>query len=193
MWRAAELGYSSVGVTDYNTLAGIVRAHTAAKEAGVQLLVGCRLDIDFDGDQLIQAKVANARLNIANVIEVSGSLAFSKGDTQDVVLTNGQTANLEFMTIGGANLSAFFGENAPYWTDRNHNGNVDPGETNPHSVGLAITDVDFGFAIMQPSNPIDPGRYLAEKLSAHSVQLVGIDNLQADLTHVDVEIGRAHV
>ncbi len=50
MWRAAELGYSSVGVTDYNTLAGIVRAHTAAKEAGVQLLVGCRLDLDFDGD-----------------------------------------------------------------------------------------------------------------------------------------------
>ena len=50
MWRAAELGYSAIGVTDYNTLSGIVRAHTAAKEAGVQLLVGCRLEVDFDGD-----------------------------------------------------------------------------------------------------------------------------------------------
>ena len=49
MWRAAELGLSAVGITDYNTLSGIVRAHTAAKDAGVQLLVGCRVEVDFEG------------------------------------------------------------------------------------------------------------------------------------------------
>jgi len=44
--RAGELGHSAVAVTDRNSLAGIVRAHSAAKEAGVQLVVGCRLVLD---------------------------------------------------------------------------------------------------------------------------------------------------
>ncbi len=50
VWRAAELGYSAIGITDCNTLSGIVRAHTAARDAGIQLLVGCRLEIDFQGE-----------------------------------------------------------------------------------------------------------------------------------------------
>lgn len=49
IWRAAELGYRGIAVTDYNSLAGIVRAHTAARDAGIQLAVGCRLEIDFQG------------------------------------------------------------------------------------------------------------------------------------------------
>ena len=44
--RAAALGLSAVAVTDRNTLAGVVRAHQAAKEAGVQLIVGARLDFE---------------------------------------------------------------------------------------------------------------------------------------------------
>ncbi len=45
--RAAALGHEAVAVTDVNTLAGIVRAHIAAKEAGIRLVVGCRLALDF--------------------------------------------------------------------------------------------------------------------------------------------------
>ncbi len=41
--RAAALGHEAVAVTDVNTLAGIVRAHIAAREAGIRLVVGCRL------------------------------------------------------------------------------------------------------------------------------------------------------
>lgn len=42
---AAAMGIEAMAVTDRNTLAGIVRAHEAAKEAGVRLIVGCRLDL----------------------------------------------------------------------------------------------------------------------------------------------------
>ena len=42
---AAAMGIDALAVTDRNTLAGIVRAHEAAKEAGVRLIVGCRLDL----------------------------------------------------------------------------------------------------------------------------------------------------
>ena len=45
---ASLLGIPALGITDRNSLAGIVRAHEAAKVTGVRLVVGCRLDLtDF--------------------------------------------------------------------------------------------------------------------------------------------------
>ncbi|MEM1330114.1 MAG: error-prone DNA polymerase [Planctomycetota bacterium] len=41
--RAAGLGYRAAAIADTNTLAGVVRAHVAAKSAGIPLAVGCRL------------------------------------------------------------------------------------------------------------------------------------------------------
>ena len=43
--QAAALGIAALGIADRNSLAGMVRAHEAAKEAGVRLIVGCRLDL----------------------------------------------------------------------------------------------------------------------------------------------------
>src|SRR5438105_8520532 len=41
--EAARLGLAGIAVTDRNTLAGVVRGHIAAKEAGFRYAVGCRL------------------------------------------------------------------------------------------------------------------------------------------------------
>ena len=41
--QAALMGMKALAITDRNTLAGIVRAHGAAKTTGVRLVVGCRL------------------------------------------------------------------------------------------------------------------------------------------------------
>jgi error-prone DNA polymerase len=41
--QAKALGLAALGVADRNTLAGVVRAHVAAKEHGVRLIVGARL------------------------------------------------------------------------------------------------------------------------------------------------------
>ena len=46
--QAAMLGIEALAVVDRNSLAGIVRAHEAAKTTGVRLIVGCRLDL-IDG------------------------------------------------------------------------------------------------------------------------------------------------
>ena len=43
--QAAHLGIEALAVVDRNSLAGIVRAHEAAKATGVRLIVGCRLDL----------------------------------------------------------------------------------------------------------------------------------------------------
>ena len=45
METAAALGLAGIGVTDRNTLAGVVRAHSAALVKGLPLVVGCRLDL----------------------------------------------------------------------------------------------------------------------------------------------------
>ena len=50
--RAAELGYTALAITDECSLAGIVRAHEAAKKTGVRLIVGTELCVD-QGPRLV--------------------------------------------------------------------------------------------------------------------------------------------
>ncbi len=46
--RAKALGYSAIAVVDECSLAGVVRAHVAAKEAGIKLLVGSQFEVRSD-------------------------------------------------------------------------------------------------------------------------------------------------
>ena len=50
--HAATIGLKGLAVVDRNSVAGIVRAHEAAKVAGIRLIVGCRLDLT-DGMSLL--------------------------------------------------------------------------------------------------------------------------------------------
>ena len=43
--RALELGMDAIGIADRNTLAGVVRMHSACQGAGLKPLIGCRLDL----------------------------------------------------------------------------------------------------------------------------------------------------
>jgi error-prone DNA polymerase len=61
---AADLGLAAIAITDRNTLAGAVRAHIAAKKAGIRLLIGARLDLE-DAPSLLcfpQDRAAYGRL-----------------------------------------------------------------------------------------------------------------------------------
>jgi len=50
--RAANCGIEALAIVDRNSVAGIVRAHEAAKLTGVRLIVGCRLDL-VDGSGVL--------------------------------------------------------------------------------------------------------------------------------------------
>jgi error-prone DNA polymerase len=50
--HAKLLGITALGITDRNSLAGIVRAYEASRETGIRLIVGCRLDL-ADGTSLL--------------------------------------------------------------------------------------------------------------------------------------------
>jgi error-prone DNA polymerase len=51
--QAKHLGLSAIAITDHNSLAGVVRAHGAAKDAGLRFVVGCHLHIRHS----VQARV----------------------------------------------------------------------------------------------------------------------------------------
>ena len=62
--QAKLLGLPALGITDRNSLAGIVACHQRAEEAGVHMLVGCRLDLT-DGTSFLvypQSRPGYARL-----------------------------------------------------------------------------------------------------------------------------------
>ena len=50
--QAKLFGLPAIGITDRNSLTGIVRCHQRAEEAGLRMVVGCRLDLT-DGTALL--------------------------------------------------------------------------------------------------------------------------------------------
>jgi error-prone DNA polymerase len=67
--QAAHLGYHAIALSDHNTLAGIVRAHVAAKAADIPLLVGCRLVL-IDPADLAVLVYPTSRAAYANLCEL---------------------------------------------------------------------------------------------------------------------------
>ena len=77
--QAAELGYNAIALTDRNSLAGIVRAHIAAKNAGIRLIVGCRLDL-LDGASLLAYPInKKSYAQLSNLLTL-GNRRAEKGD-----------------------------------------------------------------------------------------------------------------
>ncbi|MEO8795490.1 MAG: DNA polymerase III subunit alpha, partial [Daejeonella sp.] len=75
---AIMLGYQKIAITDRNTLAGIVRAYSVAKNRDIQLIPACRLDL-ADGPSLLAYptnKEAYARLS---TLLSEGNLRTEKG------------------------------------------------------------------------------------------------------------------
>ena len=76
---AAALGLAAIGVADRNTLAGVVRAHLAAREAGLKLLVGARL-VPVDGPEVIAYPMDRAAYGRLSRLLSEGKLKAGKGE-----------------------------------------------------------------------------------------------------------------
>ncbi|MEO0398064.1 MAG: error-prone DNA polymerase [Pseudomonadota bacterium] len=77
--KAQALGLNAIGVADHNTLAGVVRAHIAAKEAGLRLLIGARL-VPEDGPALLCYPETRAAYGRLSSLLSKGKLAAEKGE-----------------------------------------------------------------------------------------------------------------
>ncbi|WP_324740913.1 error-prone DNA polymerase [Tsuneonella sp. CC-YZS046] len=72
---AALLGIEALAITDRNSLAGIVRAHIAAKETGVRLIVGCRLILADGTDILVYPTDRPAYARLCRMLSVGKARA----------------------------------------------------------------------------------------------------------------------
>src|ERR1700730_5682590 len=90
--EAARLGIEALAVTDRNSVAGIVRAHEAAKVTGVRLIVGCRVDLTGGMSVLVYPtdRPAYARLcRLLSIGKKRGGKAQCRLDLSDVIAYGG--------------------------------------------------------------------------------------------------------
>ena len=76
--QAAAFGYSEIAITDYNSLAGIVRAHEAAKASGLRLLPAARLDL-IDAPSLLAYPTNMQGYTQLSALLTTGNLRAKKG------------------------------------------------------------------------------------------------------------------
>src|SRR5699024_2791049 len=76
--QAARLGYQAIAMTDRNTLAGIVRAHVAAKQKGLRFIPACRLDLQ-DGPSLLAYPTNKTAYSELSALLTEGNLRTEKG------------------------------------------------------------------------------------------------------------------
>src|SRR6478736_5818064 len=104
---ALPLGYDAIGIADRNTLAGVVRMHSAAKEAGLKPLIGCRLDLQ-DAPSLLAYSVDREGYGRLSRLLSLGKMRAEKGECE---LTLGDVAEhadgIAFIAWPGDDLDAF--------------------------------------------------------------------------------------
>lgn len=77
--QAAQLGYSAIAITDRNSVAGIVRGHVAAKELGIDYIVGVRLVLTCGFETLCFPKNRAAYGRLTKLL-TKGNRRAEKGD-----------------------------------------------------------------------------------------------------------------
>ncbi|MET0573245.1 MAG: error-prone DNA polymerase, partial [Pedobacter agri] len=106
--EAVKMGYTKIAITDHNTLAGIVRAHAAAKKLGIEIIPACRLNL-ADGPSLLayptnQEAYArlSALLSLGNLRTEKGSCLIYRKDVY------AHATGILFIAIPPDTLSANF-------------------------------------------------------------------------------------
>ncbi|MFD2872032.1 error-prone DNA polymerase [Mucilaginibacter ximonensis] len=115
--QAAALCYSAIAITDRNSLAGIVRAHMAAKPLNIQFIPACRLDL-MDGTSLLAYPTdimaygrLSALLTLGNKRTEKGKCELYKKDVYD------HAQNILFVAVAPEKLNKRFEFEAAFLND----------------------------------------------------------------------------
>jgi error-prone DNA polymerase len=112
--QAAAYGHTAIAITDRNSLAGIVRAHVAAKAKGIRLIPACRLDL-LDGPSLLAYPTDKAAYSRLSGLLTVGNLRAEKGDCHlykaDVYA---HAEGIKFIAIPPAELDGAFNFEASF-------------------------------------------------------------------------------
>ncbi|MEZ6119774.1 MAG: hypothetical protein R3C28_24845 [Pirellulaceae bacterium] len=146
---------------------------------------------DFD-KLMIRASMDSAVLDVAGLVQVTGSFAFEAGSSQQVTLADASTMDVAFATLAAAHAHAFVGVNGPYRQDVDLDGDIDVDDpVNADAIGIAIDDLNFAMSMMASVDPLNPATFFAMKASAVSGGLVGVPLLEATLQNLDFAVNVA--
>ncbi|MFC3560290.1 error-prone DNA polymerase [Pedobacter jamesrossensis] len=137
--QAAAMGYTKLAITDRNTLAGIVRAHSASRNLDIKLIPACRIDL-LDGPSLLAYPInqegysrLSALLSLGNLRAEKGSCHLYQADVFEynrgmkfiVIPPDGLNSLFDFEEGFKSQLIAYrqvFGEHLYIAATRNYNG-----------------------------------------------------------------------
>jgi len=106
--QALTLGYTEVAITDHNTLAGIVRAYTAAKKKEIRIIPACRLNL-LDGPSLLAYPTTREAYARLSGLLSKGNLRAEKGECHLYKTDVYQYAEgIKFIIVPPVSLNAHF-------------------------------------------------------------------------------------
>lgn len=106
--QAAEYGYKKIAITDRNSMAGIVRAHSATKERNIKIIPACRLDL-LDGPSLLAYPTdkeaygrLSALLSLGNLRAEKGQCHLFKNDVYE------HSKGIIFIAVNPGHLNRYY-------------------------------------------------------------------------------------
>src|SRR5688500_1474973 len=104
---ALDMGMDAIGVADRNTLAGVVRMHSAAKGAGLRPLIGCRIDPVDAPSLLAYPRDRDAYGRLSRLLSM-GKMRCAKGEC-DLLLSEIalHAEGIALIAMPGEDLDAF--------------------------------------------------------------------------------------
>lgn len=190
----------SASVIDFTQLAGSSLPVSTGDTANPTVLVDA-------SEEIIAASAGQVTLGISDFVQIRGSgLAIEKGPARTVTLANGATKEVTVLTLGASGFDAFAGI-GPYFVDSDNDGDIDTSDTpSADAVGLKITNLSFGLALMAGADITDVpdvdtnpdgfvnhlATYVASTGSAERAEIIGTgDALTAEILGLSLELNQA--
>ena len=118
--RACELGYRALALTDRNTLAGVVRAHEAARRTGLHFIPGARLDLG-DGPGLLCLPTTRHGYGALSRLITTGRRRAPKGEchlTREDVAAAADPSGHVFIAVPPVTPGDDFADDLAWYRDR---------------------------------------------------------------------------
>ncbi|MDP1573114.1 MAG: hypothetical protein Q8M04_02640, partial [Pseudomonadota bacterium] len=137
------------------------------------------LELDGQAGPLIRAS-GNLDIDLFGFVQLSGGFAIEKSEAS-LEDADGVALTVDLLTIGASNVNAFAGLNG------------NPGGGKPDAIGLQLTQVDFGLALVreQTAQGALGNSWTTLQATAGSAAFVGVDGMTVEATEISLEINRA--
>ena len=105
--QAHSLGFDAIGVADRNTLAGVVRLHSAATDLKMRPLIGCRLDL-VDAPSLLAYPIDREGYGRLSRLLSVGKMRSGKGECElSLAEVADHSESIAFIPVPGEDLDDF--------------------------------------------------------------------------------------